>query len=74
MENQDKFLFGILYTIQLLVLHYDQLALAKEIVVESGYGLDDFLDAQKQSEYQDEQMIEFFNWCFKDEEKNSSAV
>lgn len=65
--EKDKFLFGILYVVELLVLHYDQWTLAEEIVLDCGYGLDDFLDAQKESGNQSERMIEFFKWCFKDE-------
>ena len=63
--DPNKFLEGILYAVQQLVIFHGEDAYAKYIAWESGFTGEQFLAAQKNSGYENRRMNKFFRDVFK---------
>lgn len=64
----DPFVCGILYGVQQLVLFGNSSDLAKNMIVrESGISKQEFIEAQCQNGFEDKEMFQFLEECFREE-------
>lgn len=67
--SQDlEFIDGIVFSIQEIILFYDELTIGKHLVRTSGYKLSDFLKAQKRTGFKTRKMNKFFREIFEGSE------